>query len=165
MSEQPAEYNLTMTEQLRRARNFDELADKVEPFAQSMATLADQYSQGMMANLKLLQDLTESMNKKTERMDSILGHIYDEAGKLEQVTKQAINKANTRPPSIKWWQMSTALAIGLVVGLIGSWNWLHPTELQQMYQADGVRINHSWRTATPEQRKQINEIMGWKDDE
>ena len=108
---------MSMNEQLRRARNFDEMADKIEPFAQSLATLADQYSQGMMSNLAELQKVTEQAQDQNHSMSQIVGDLMQQNQTMERTVNSAVAHAKHAQKEANMLLLSLAGVTGFAIGL------------------------------------------------
>ena len=171
MSEEQAPYQ-TATEHFRRIRNFDELAEKIEPFAQSLALLADDMreasSQTIKAHEEASASLSENISHQWESMAEDLHRFQKATKEIEQQATKGISQAVAKIPteSTNWWLILACLVSGLAVGMGASWHLLKPSEKELQRQemgADLVRMYQS-KTTTDSQRQAIREVMnraGW----
>lgn len=175
MSDEQTDYNLSMTEELRRARNFDELADKIEPFAQSMALLADDLREEAKATKKTTKESANEMlaQMRVEFQDVIADmHTQTKAMEAQSKTNQALvtKTLASVPKSTNWWQILGCTASGLLLGMVASWLWLNPSEidLNNMRMGEDLSRMMYHEQTTKAQRQSIREVMeraGWRFDE
>lgn len=136
---------MSAIEKVRRSRNTDELAESIEPLAQSMATLADEAREQIDA---LTEASKQSTHRWSEQQTRTAQAWKDAAGEMQRAASALQTQAHAARQAAKgWtWRLWVAVLIGsmtpILVLLIASWLLL---DLQLVTTEDGALWLHLLR--------------------
>jgi ElaB/YqjD/DUF883 family membrane-anchored ribosome-binding protein len=129
---------------IRQARNPEQIANEIEPLAQSLATLADETRQTLADLKKALLEAEirhkaeiETLSNDLERKTGAAMNSYREAAQEAQKAANSLNQAGQR---MEWRFLAMLTAVGALTGVLVSvfWLYLAPPSIQNTLNPEAV---------------------------
>jgi ElaB/YqjD/DUF883 family membrane-anchored ribosome-binding protein len=155
---------MSAIERLRQARSVDQLADEIEPLAQSLALLADDARAALSETLSQAQAQaglwSQQQSQTATQWQQTAQTVAQTAQRLENATQQArwlIEDRNWR----LWIGVAiTALIVGVVApSVYGLWRNHYSATAQDAQ--NWQNFVQTYQALPPDKRKVIDRIMGW----